>query len=270
MIARPPAVALNIDANIDADLAGRIARFVVEQRLRPGDRLPSIRELSVRLGVKPGAIRVGLSEAQRRGLVRVLPRAGVFVDAPGAVPPLVEPGLRGLGHGLGRAIATRTPNAFHLLEARQTIEVATVAAAARRRSLEDLCSLREILEEMASLPSADRGERYVQLDFAFHLEIARLAGNTVLEAMLEVVLRQLTSLLQGLTWSPRRHAATDRSHARLYAALVAGEAEQGQQEIRGHLRHAYQALLNRLRLPPVLQSGPDRPVAMTVEGVSPA
>ena len=230
-------------------LIDRLGRFIEEQGLKPGDRLPSIRDLAYQFGVKAGSIRDALLDAQGRGLVKVLPRAGAFVVAP--VESLQRrTSAERLGGRLRELLAAENQNLFHLLDARETLELALIAQAARKRETEDLFSLRDILEQMAAIPPKRRGEDYVLLDIEFHLEIARLSGNAVMAAMLYTVMEELSPHLKELRWSAKRHTDTDKSHARLYSALVAGNGQLAQEETRQHLQHAYQTLLDRIRQPP--------------------
>lgn len=230
-------------------LVVRLGRFIEEQSLKPGDRLPSIRELAEQFDVKTNAVRDALLDAQGRGLIKVLPRAGAFVEAPVEIPQASTSAER-LGQRLRDLLAAENQNLFHLLDARETLETALIAQAARKRQIEDLFSLRDILEQMAAIPPKDRGEEYVRLDIEFHLEVARLSGNAVMAAMLCAVMEELAPHLKELRWSAKRHTDTDKSHARLYSALVEGDAELAQEETRNHLQHAYQTLLDRVRQPP--------------------
>jgi DNA-binding FadR family transcriptional regulator len=230
-------------------LVHQLGRLIEEQSLKPGDRLPSIRDLADQFGVKAGLVRDALLDAQGRGLVKVLPRAGAFVES------LAESTQRStsaerLGRRLRELLAAENQNLFHLLDARETLELALIAQAARKREIEDLFSLRDILEQMASIPPKKRGEDYVRLDIEFHLEISRLSGNAVMAAMLCAVMEELAPHLKELRWSAKRHTDTDKSHTRLYSALVAGDASLAQDETRNHLQHAYQSLLDRIRQPP--------------------
>ena len=50
-----------------AALVDQLGRFIEEQRLEPGDRLPSIRDLADQFGVKAGLVRDALLDAQGRG-----------------------------------------------------------------------------------------------------------------------------------------------------------------------------------------------------------
>ena len=65
------------------DVVRLLGTFIAANELGPGDRLPPIRELAVKFGVKPGAVRDGLLTAQASGLVKVLPRVGAIVQPDG-------------------------------------------------------------------------------------------------------------------------------------------------------------------------------------------
>lgn len=71
-------------------LAGGAARLASEIRLayflgdvRPGDRLPSVRELARRLGVSPTTVAEWYRSLGYRGLVSTRQRSGIFVNSPG-------------------------------------------------------------------------------------------------------------------------------------------------------------------------------------------
>jgi GntR family transcriptional repressor for pyruvate dehydrogenase complex len=127
----------------------QLGRLIEEQSLKPGDRLPSIRDLANQFGVKAGLVRDALLDAQGRGLVKVLPRAGAFVESLDESTQRSTSAER-LGRRLRELLAAENQNLFHLLDARETLELALIAQAARKREIEDLFSLRDILEQMAS------------------------------------------------------------------------------------------------------------------------
>jgi GntR family transcriptional repressor for pyruvate dehydrogenase complex len=231
----------------DAGLVDRLTDLIRRRELRPGDKLPPIRDLATDFGVKAGEVRDALLQAQGRGLVRVVARSGAYVKS------VAEVGLDAAGaiaHGLRTAPPSDQQNLFHLLEAREAIELDTARRAAERRELRDLHPLRRLLEQMASLPDERLRDEHVELDIQFHLEIARLSRNQVLTALLETVLEPLRPRLRSLSWEPGRRSRTHSSHTRLYMALVDGDAAAMQTEIRSHMRQAYDSLLEEVRRPP--------------------
>lgn len=219
--------------------------LIQEQGLNVGDQLPSIRELAVSLGVKPTVVRDALLQAQTMGLVRILPRSGAFLQSL-SYAPLVD----ALASTLKPALMQEDHNLFHLLDARRLLEVELAGRAADRRRLEDLLPLRQALEAMARIPQTQRRKEYVENDVRFHVEVARLAGNAVLLMMQQSLLDLLRPHLVRLPWTPERRLRTDRSHAAIYAALVAGDSGKARAEMGEHLSMAYDSLLKYVQDPP--------------------
>ncbi|GAA0947091.1 TetR/AcrR family transcriptional regulator C-terminal domain-containing protein [Virgisporangium aurantiacum] len=88
---------------IVADLRRRIAAG----ELRPGDRVPSTRQLTIRWGVALATATKALATLRQEGLVRAVPRVGTVVAEP-APAPASRPGVAaGAGGAAGGAGAER-------------------------------------------------------------------------------------------------------------------------------------------------------------------
>jgi GntR family transcriptional repressor for pyruvate dehydrogenase complex len=230
-----------------------IGKLISEQNLRPGERLPSIRALSAKLGVKAGTVRDALIAAESQGLVKVLPRLGAIVQSMDETQPSSLPAsqlARTFPKELDAIFGEQDQNLFHILDTREELELATIERAVRKRELPDLFTLRQLLESMGTVPVTEESPEYVQLDIQFHLEIARLSGNAVMTSVLAVLLRELAPHLNRIRWSVERRHATNASHARIYSSLVAGDCDWAQREIRDHVRTAFNSLLDEMRDPP--------------------
>lgn len=55
-------------------------RFILTGILCPGDKIPSVRNLSVELSVNPNTIQKAVSELDRKGIVYSIPGKGCFVS----------------------------------------------------------------------------------------------------------------------------------------------------------------------------------------------
>ena len=156
-----------------------------------------------------------------------------------------------VGRGVVSCPALDALNLFHLLDARRLVEVELAGRAAQRRRLEDLLPVRRALDAMAGIPATER-ERgdYVEHDIRFHVEISRIAGNTVLAHFQQAVLELLRPHLLALPWTAARQDVTDRSHAAIYAALVDGDPARARAEMNEHLSMAYNSLLHDVQTPP--------------------
>jgi DNA-binding transcriptional MocR family regulator len=85
------------------EIADSVERAVRSARLRPGDRLPPIRRLGLRLGVSPTTVAAAYARLRVRGVVTARGRGGTAVAGrpplPVAGPPAFPPGTRDLTHG---------------------------------------------------------------------------------------------------------------------------------------------------------------------------
>jgi GntR family transcriptional repressor for pyruvate dehydrogenase complex len=244
-----PAVKSRTATGSSREVVDQVNDLISEHRLRPGERLPSIRDLAAQFGVRTGVVRDALITAQSRGLIKVLPRLGAIVQSNDHTVAALPPAKTMPGE-LSELLGEEDQNLFHVLDTREALELATVARASRRRELPDLFTLRQLLEEMVSIPVTEVSPEYVELDIRFHLEIGRLSGNLVMTSLLEVLLRELKPHLARIRWSRERRQATNDSHARIYSALVAGDGEKAEAEMRDHIRTAFNSLLDELRHPP--------------------
>lgn len=228
--------------------------FVRTHGLTSGDRLPSIRELAEQFAVKPSLVRDAVLKAESLGLVRVLPRAGIFLrtSGPGSRAVAAE-GL--FATALRPALLSDDHNVLHLLDARRLVEFELVGRAAANRRLEDLLPIRQALDAMLQCPQEGARAEYVRFDVRFHVEIARLGGNPVLLAVQRSLLDLLVPYLNQLPESKQRRSPTDRSHIAIYEALVAGDADRARREMHAHLSLAYDSLLHDIQQPPSAGTG---------------
>ncbi len=229
------------------DVLRAILELVRERGFQNGDKLPSLRELAEALGLKAGLIRDALLQAQTKGLVRILPRAGTFLQS---VTP--ESAANPLPVRLHTALQQTEPNLFHLLDARRFLEIELAGRAAERRRLEDLIPARRAMAAMMDLLDRGDGAIYAEHDVAFHVEIARLAGNTVLFAIFQALMESLRPHFQDVPlFGEERHVA-NRSHAAIYAAVAAGDAGKVRAEMTEHLSKSCDRLLRELQEAPMV------------------
>lgn len=213
----------------------------------PGDRLPPIRRLSAILGFGRNAIRDGLLEAQTMGFVEIRPRMGVFVQDPDGVSR-----SEGLAQTLENVLTHEEQNLFHLVDARLVVEAELAAEAARTRRPEDLLPLRQALETVLT----NRGDRldFVKADEAFHLAIARIAGNRVLFAFLQALWRMIGPAKLNFLLSAENRELTDREHQELFQCIVDSDADAARAVMRAHVGQGRHLLLEYVHTLPGAES----------------
>ncbi len=219
----------------------RLIEHIKADSLAVGDRLPSIRQLAAKMSLSPNVVRDAMVQAQTMGLVELRPRSGTYIRSLDYAP-LVDV----LTDTMVTSLMQTDHSLFYLLESRELMEIELVSQAARRRRLEDLLPVREAMDAMAkAINQVDQPEKFVEADVAFHLEIARIAGNPVLLAFLKAVLELLRPHLVSLhqSFKPELREWTDHSHTAIYQALIDGDVETARQEIHEHVGMAARNLV---------------------------
>ena len=151
-----------------------VEELIISERIFPGDRLPSERELAEHYAVSRPLIHEGFLILESKGLVTMRPRHGVVVNnyRKQAGLEVLLSLLEGSGHEPGENIHT------DLEHFRAHMEKDMVSLICRR--LQDneinLITLEEINIRMGE---SQKPEHLAEIDFLFHLEIAFLSGNAL-------------------------------------------------------------------------------------------
>jgi GntR family transcriptional repressor for pyruvate dehydrogenase complex len=216
---------------VAVDLVTAHVRGLIERgELRPGDRLPTERELAVQLGVSRPTVRTSLRALSTMGVVQSRQGAGTFItDGPPALAS--EPlGLLAALHGLNRD---------GLFEARLVLEVGSSALAAERASGDDLAAMSE--EVTGMFASIGEPLTFLRHDVRFHRAIAAASGNPVIGVLID--------MLGSLFYERRSETiqrATDlretaEAHRKIYQAIRVRNRDAAIEAMSEHLRHAQAA-----------------------------
>ena len=204
-------------------VAQQIEQLIIDEGLKPGEKLGAGRELGERFGVSRTVIRDALAALQQRGLIEQRPGVGVFVrDGSGSAVATL----------FGQMLRLDAISLQELVDARLLIEVHNAELAAAYATPEAIARLNAIVDEMASARS---GRRFIEADVAFHEALADAAGNRVLAAVLQGLHPVLIDAMTiGLAIEEARPAAVI-DHRELIAHIAAGDAEGARQAMTNHL-----------------------------------
>jgi len=192
---------------------------VMQGRLRPGERLGE-QVLAEQFGVSRTVVRQALRRLAEAQVVDIVPNKGATVAAP-------------------------TPQETReVFVARRAIEAAIVRLVAARIGHADVERLHERLAaEHVALHQGDHA-RWVMLAGGFHLALAQLAGNRVLQRMLTELMTRC-SLIVALYEPPGEAACEHDEHQRIVELLALRDGDAAAALMERHLR----ALEDRLALP---------------------
>lgn len=195
--------------------------------LKPGDQLPSERELSEELQVSRGTVREAVQFLGALGLVEIRHGQGTFVRATLANPEV---------HDEWRAWTLRNTGRIRdLLEVRRGLESFAAELAAQRRGANELRTLEETLAEMRAALSSGDVPALVQCDVNFHHSVCAAAGNPALVELADVLGQRLLRE-RAATWDvPGRPQRSLEEHTAIFNAVSSGDAAGARVSLIAHL-----------------------------------
>jgi DNA-binding FadR family transcriptional regulator len=210
-----------------SQVARRLLDEVTAGGHRAGSRLPSERRLAESLGVGRSAIREAIAVLEVLGLVEVRVGSGTYVRGTisDLLPQAIDWGLM-LGERHTR----------DLVETRRHLEAVTARLAAQRATDDDVTRLRAGLDRMRE--TAESVAAFTEADVEFHLEVARIAGNTVLRDILHSVRALLRVWIQRAVGTDGDTAATLAEHVAVFEAIARRDPDAAAAAMGAHMDSA--------------------------------
>jgi GntR family transcriptional regulator, transcriptional repressor for pyruvate dehydrogenase complex len=203
---------------------------ILSEHLKPGDKLPSERELSESLGVSRGYIRKALVKLNHIGLIETLPQRGTIVAG------FSSKSISGLLSSIANFDESFEP--LDLFEVRSTLESLSARLAARRAGADELEAIRSW--HAAFKARVESGVRALEEDHLFHLAIAKAGGNAVCFALVCYITPQILALAaRGETSTADRLRSTYEEHDEIVKAIAAGDPAGAEAAMRKHMEEAW-------------------------------
>jgi GntR family transcriptional repressor for pyruvate dehydrogenase complex len=214
-------------------VARKLEQFIL-QELKPGDKLPSERELALACKVSRSSIRDAMRRLELMGLVEPRQGAGTIVRqiTPDA---LVNP--------LTAILLRQRKHLADLLEVRRIIEPAIAARAAQHITPEQLARLEEIMR--CHSQKLSQNELAIEEDSEFHYTIATAANNSVLLHVVDVLMDLLRESRERNMQVEGRPQKSLAGHQRIFTALCQGDATAAEAAMRRHLDEVTELVLKQ-------------------------
>lgn len=196
---------------------------ILSRRLRPGDRLPSERELGGQFGVSRTVIREAVRALVAKGVIEVRSGSGLRVAAVEA--SAVRESMSLFLHG-----ATLDYEKVH--EVRKMLEVHIAGLAAERATDDDLGKLTAACEAMEDV--IDDVEEASLRDLEFHRVIARATHNELYLVLMDSIGESLIEVRRE-NLGGGSAADTIDLHRRILDGIVAHDADRARTAMSEHL-----------------------------------
>ena len=192
-----------------------------------GSRLPGERDLADQLGVSRVTIREAEIALEAQGWIKIRTGSGAYVQQSQVLSALPQ------------------VTAFDLTAARAIIEAEAAALAAANITDDDVQELEELILAMSGEDIS--AENAALADQQFHLAIARIGGNPVVEHFVSLIWRIRNELPQvrqvyGRVCHNDSEARTSE-HADILAALRQRDPQASRNAMRQHFHRLFEAML---------------------------
>jgi GntR family transcriptional repressor for pyruvate dehydrogenase complex len=220
----------------------QIEELVLRGILRPGERLPSERDLAEKLGVSRPSLREAIGELSEAGLLISRAGSGVFV---------AEVLGSAFSPALVRLFATHEEAVFDYIAFRRDMEGLAAERAARHGSDTDLKVIDTIFRKMEAAHLKRDPTDEAQLDAAFHMAIIDASHNVVMLHML----RSMFDLLRDGVFYNRQVMFRNRvtrdqlldQHRAMNDAVQARDPAASRAAVEAHLSYVEQAFIDQMR-----------------------
>ncbi|MCE9564566.1 MAG: FadR family transcriptional regulator [Planctomycetes bacterium] len=211
----------------------RITQVIRHHRLSAGDRLPGEHELVEQLKVSRPVLREALARLQSMGLVDIQRGRGTFVGNATSLANCVR---------LLRSAVTISPEELQAYaELRSAIEVQAARQAAECATADDVGELTALLKQLDDdeLPYAEA----LEIDFRFHRKLLDIAGNPLMQNIMEVIYEFVLTQMARTTPSQIENQLGRRLHKAILTAVRNHNPNAAERAMQQHM----QAVLKRLK-----------------------
>lgn len=216
------------------EVAKQIERLILK-KLKPGDKLPSERELAELLQVSRSSIRDAIRGLELMGLVEPRQGSGTIVRELSA-EAVVNPFANALKH--------RQELVSELLDFRKMLEPPLAARAAAHASPEEVLEMEEILQRQQK--KQEQGEVAIAEDAEFHYSVALASGNSVVLKVIDTIMDLLRDTRERSLQVEGRSQKSLAGHRRILAAIKRHDAEAAKAAMRRHIEDVEEIVLEKV------------------------
>lgn len=209
----------------DVVVAERLKKWIIDNDLKPGDRLPTEQQLSEELGVARHTIREGIKRLSQLSIVESRTGAGLFMS---------EISFNNFAEYMQFLLHTNYISMSDLSGVRICLECNVVELAALSADDEHIKMLSDVLEEMSVLVTdPSRFDEYVKADISYHIILADATGNHLLKGIISALKAVLFERMSAL--SVETIEDSYKTHIEIFDAVKAHDPERAVKLMREHL-----------------------------------
>jgi GntR family transcriptional regulator, transcriptional repressor for pyruvate dehydrogenase complex len=215
-------------ARLYEEIIKQIKDLIQSGELKPGQKLPTERELVLQLNVSRTAIREALRSLEMMGFVESKVGEGTYIRQV-TMDNVIQP--------FSGILLQNRKLIIELIDVRLLLEAEIARLAAQRINNEKAAAIENAVKLMEI--EVKNGDIGLNGDNAFHVAIADAAENTAMSKILEMCGDLLSTTRKATLMIPGQPKKSILDHKKILAAIKAGDEEEAAELMREHLRKAH-------------------------------
>lgn len=163
------------EVNLNQEIRGRLKSYIIQNNLKPGDKLPTEEMLAEQLGVSRTAVREALRSLEALGILEARQGYGRVV---------CDFNFNAILNNLSYGFAFQNHNILQVTEIRKALDAYFIEVAIAKLTADDLATLAAIVERMYTKTA--QGLEIAQEDHDFHALLFARAGNPLATQLFEI------------------------------------------------------------------------------------
>ena len=219
---------------ISTNIVDQIREAILSGELKPGDRLPSEKELSKKFEVSKASLREAFRALEALGFLKIRQgmSGGAFVR---------EVDLTTARNNMFNYIFFQNPSIQEFTQLTSFIEPATAEIAARNITPEDLDDLEENLE--MTRKAQHKSAFYYELDTYFHHRIAEITGNRLVCFVIDSLKNAIVNIKLELELDNDFSVRVFKAHERIMDALRSRDPDSARKAMLQHIQEVDQMMV---------------------------
>jgi GntR family transcriptional repressor for pyruvate dehydrogenase complex len=203
-----------------------IKKLIEEGKIKPGDRLPTEREMAEQFGVSRTVVRDAVKTLTGIGILEVKHGVGIFAATPDS---------RFIARQLSGLVSNENDTIKNLFEVRMLLETAAAGWAAERHTEEDLELLLQNIQSHEASVNVNSINSLGEQDRKFHVLVAKSTRNPVIIRLMKSILDLLeVSNRKTLTIEGRAQQSVEE-HKDIFRAIEKRNVDEAQNAMKKHL-----------------------------------
>lgn len=211
-------------ATLPQGIVNAIAELIMQGTWKPGDMIPSEKDLAARFQVGRSTIREAVKSLAVLGVLEARVGEGSYVR---------EANSELLSGAFKWGLLLSERNLGDLVDVRVLVEVECAGRAAAARTAATAHALMQTLEHMRGVQEDER--RFMAFDNAFHTQIAEMAGNCIFASIASTIQVIVRLWYPATYYVPETKETTIAEHLAIARAIEEGDVEAARAAMRTHL-----------------------------------